>query len=150
MNINTTLSNLLILFSIVVLGCSYFIGLFIPNHPEIFQFVSDTSFLVLIIGYVLRKKNIQQIIGLFLRLLYYNLNLFKDELFQIQNEQIFYFAWDYAFYVLIASSILLLPTLLDNYKFPPLTNKANLKDSTIIWASVLLTVLIQFSIRLMI
>jgi hypothetical protein len=47
-------------------------------------------------------------------------------------------------------SILLLPTLLDNYKLPPLTNKANLKDSTIIWASVLLTVLIQFSIRLMI
>ena len=88
MNINTTLSNLLILISIVVLGCSYFIGLFIPNHPEIFQLVSDTSFLVLIIGYVIRKKNIQQIIGLFLRLVYYNLNLFKDELFQIQNEQI--------------------------------------------------------------
>jgi hypothetical protein len=146
-NFNST-SNLLILISILTFGILFFVGLAIPDRHEIISFGYDTSFLVLIIGYILRQKNIQQLIGLFLYLGVYNLDIFSDNLFQIQNATIFYFARHNTFYLLLVSFAFLLPTLFDKYKFAPLTNRTNIKDSTIILTSIFMTILIQTTIRL--
>ena len=147
-NYNST-SNLLILISFLTFGALFFVGLAIPDRKEeIISFSFDTSFLILIIGYILRQKSIQQIIGLFLYLWVYNLDIFSDKLFQIQNATILYFARHNAFYLLIVSFAFLLPTLFDKYKFAPLTNRTNIKDSTIILTSIFITILIQTTIRL--
>ena len=146
-NYNST-SSLLILISILTFGALFFVGLAIPDRHEIIRFGYDTCFLVLIIGFILRQKNIQQLIGLFLYLVVYNLDIFKDDLFQIQNDDILYFARHNAFYVIVVSFAFLFPTLFDKYKLAPLTNRTNIKDSTIILTSIVMTILIQTTIRL--
>lgn len=143
-------SSLLILISILTFGVLYFIGLAVPEGHEIIRFGFTTSFLLLITGYILRKKNIQQLIGLFLYLLVYNLDIIKDDLFQVQNDYVLYFARHNAFYIIMASFIVLLPTLFDKYQFAPLTDKTNIKDSTIILTTIAFTAFIQTTIRLIV
>jgi len=145
-NFNTK-SNLLILISFLSFAGLFIVELTIPEQHEIIRFGYDTSFLVLIIGFILWQKNIQQLIGLFLYLVDYNLNIFKNELFQIQNDYILQFAKHYAFYVIVASCVFLLPTTFNKYKITPLTNRTDIKDSTIILTSILMTILIQATIR---
>lgn len=147
-NYNST-SNILIVFSLLTFAVLFFVGLAIPDRKEeIISFSFDTSFLILIIGYILRQKSIQQLIGLFLFLLVYNFDILKGDLFQIQNEDMLYFFRHYTFYVAVVSFLFIIPTTLDKYKFEPLTNRTNIKDSTIILTSIFMTIIIQTTIRM--
>ena len=112
-------SGVLIVISFLIIGTSYFLGLATTDKHDIIKFGYDTGFLVLIIGYILRQKNIQQLIGLVFYLVYYNLSILKGELFQIKNNEILYFAKYIAFYVLVVAALFLFPTLFDKYEFAP-------------------------------
>jgi hypothetical protein len=146
-NFNQT-SRIIVIASILSFITFYFIGITIPNQHALVKFGYDTSILLLAIGYILPQKNFQQLIGLFLFLIDYNLNLFSKDLFQIQNESVLYFARGNSFYVMCLSFVFLFPTLFDKYKLAPLTNKTNIKDRTVILSAIILTVLIQSTIRL--
>ena len=143
-----SISSILIVTSILMLGSLYFVGLIIPSKHEVISFGYETSFLALIIGYILQHKKIQQLIGLFFYLLFYNLKIIKNGIFKIQNEDILYFARHNTFYVIVVSMIFLLPTLFNEYKFEPLTNRTNVNDSSILLTSIVLIILIQTTIRL--
>jgi hypothetical protein len=145
-NFNST-SGFLILISLLAFCALFFIGFAIPDQYAIIRFGYDTSFLVLIIGYILRKKNIQQIIGLFVYLIVYNFDILQGDLFQIQNNNLLYFIRYYTFFIIVISFLLLFPTTFDKYKFTPMTNRANIKDSTIIFTSIVITILFQIIIR---
>ena len=114
-----SLSRILVLIALLAFGALYFIGLAIPDRHEIIEFGYSTSFLVLIVGYILQQKKIQQLIGLFLYLIVYNLDLLKDSLFQIQNNDVLYFARQNTFYASVLTILFLFPTLFDKYKFIP-------------------------------
>jgi len=142
-------SSVLIVASVLTLIILYFIGLTTPGHQDIIKFGYDTAFLVLILGFILRLKNIQQLIGIFLYIIVYNLDIINDGVFRMQsNDLLHHFINRYNFYILLASLLFLLPTLLDKYKFAPLTNGTNLRDSTIILTTITLTILIQTTTRL--
>lgn len=143
-------SNILIVVSLLTFAVLFFVGLAIPDRNEIIGFGYDTSFLVLIIGYTLRQKSFQQLIGLFLYIGVYNLDIFKVDLFQIQNHDVLYFARKNGVYAIIVSFAFLFPTLFDKYKLVPLTNRTNINDFIIIWSCIVMTILIQTSIRLMV
>ncbi len=146
-NSNST-SNIVTVTSLLSFGCLFFIGLAIPDRYEIIKTGYDVSFFALIVGYVLRQKNIQQLIGLFIYLVYFNMDMLKSEPFQIQNDEILHFARLNSFFAIAISMVLIFPTLFDKYQLAPLTNSTNIKNSTIILTVITLTVLLQTIIRL--
>lgn len=141
-------SNILIVISILTIVALYFIELATPDQHEIFKFSYDTSFLALLIGYILRKKNIQQLIGLLFYLIVYNLDILTSNRFQAGNDDIFNFARHYSIYILALAILFLLPTLFDKYKLAPLTNETNINDTTIILTTLIISIFIQITFRL--
>ena len=147
MKFNST-SSILIVSSILTIVALYFVGLAIPDQHEIIEFGYDTSFLALIIGFILRKKNIQQLIGLLFYLVVYNLDILTSDLFQVHNDDINYYARHYALYILALAILFLFPTLFDKYKLAPLTNETNINDRTIILTTLTISILIQTAFRM--
>ncbi len=140
-------SSMLMVISILTICALYVVGRAIPDQHGVIKFGYDTSFLVLIIGYILRQKSIQQLIGLLFYSVVYNLNILKGDLFQIQNTDTLHFARHSTFYILIVAVALLLPTLFDKYKLEPFTNTTNITDTTVIVGTIIITSLIQVTIR---
>ena len=149
MRIFNSTSNALILVSGLTLLVLFFINLATQDGHGVIAFIGDTSFLTLIVGYILRQKNIQQLGGLFLYIIVYNFDIYKGTLFQlVPNDFMFQVARHYTFFIIVPSMILLLPTLSDKYKFRPLTNSVKLTDSTIILTVLILTIIMQTVPRL--
>ena len=149
MKFNST-SSVLIVVSVLTFALLYFIGLATPGRHDLIKFGYETCFLTLFVGFILKKKNIQQLIGLFLYIVFYNLGVLKRDPFQIQNENVLHLINYYSFFIIVAALIFILPTTIDKYNFKPLTNQTTLKDSTIILATIILTIAIQVSVRLLV
>ena len=144
---STQISNILIVISILAVGILFFTEVAITGRLEIITLGYHASFLILLTGYILRKKNVQQLIGLFFYLICFNLDLLKSNLFQIPNNDILHFAKLNSFYAIVIASVFILPTLFDKYELAPLANRINIKDTTIILAAITMTVIIQTAIR---
>jgi hypothetical protein len=149
MKFNST-SSVLIVASVLTFVLLYFVGLAIPGRHDLIKFGYETSFLTLFVGVVIKKKNIQQLIGLFLYIVFYNLAVLKRPPFQIQNENVVHLINHYSFFIIVAAIIFIIPTTFDKYHFKPLTNPTNLKDSTIILTTVILTIAMQALVRLLV
>ncbi|WP_317898260.1 hypothetical protein [Aurantibacillus circumpalustris] len=146
-NYNT--GNIIALTSALTWGLLYFIGLAIPEHHDNIKLGYDTCLLGLFLGYTLRHKKVQELIGLFVFIIVYNLLLFKRGPFQINSTDYFYyFARQYNIYFMILALVFHLPTLFEKYRLAPLTNDTNFKNSTIIIATVTLVIIIQTTVRL--
>ena len=148
MKFNST-SNILIVSSILTLVLLYFVGLAANEKHDLIMLGNETSFLIFIIGYTLKKKNIQQLIGLFAYIVFYNLKVLIKSSFFIQNENALYLINHYNFYIVIISLILILPTTFEKYHFKPLTDQTNIKDSIIIVTTLVLTIVMQALFRLL-
>jgi hypothetical protein len=149
MNNYSLTGNIIALTSILTWGLLYFIGLAVPEQHDSIKLGYDTCFLGLFLGYTLRQKKVQQLIGLFVFIIVYNLDLLKRGPFQIPSTDYFYyFAKQYSFYLIALALIFHLPTLFEKYKLPPLTNETNFRNSTIIIATVMLVIVLQTMIRL--
>ena len=149
MKFNST-SSVLIVASVLTFVLLYFVGLATAGRHDLIKFGYETSFLTLFVGVVLKKKNIQQLIGLFLYIVFYNLAVLKRPPFQIQNENVVHLINHYSFFIIVAAIIFIIPTTFDKYHFKPLTNPTNLKDSTIILTTVMLTIAMQTLVRLLV
>jgi hypothetical protein len=149
MKFNST-SSALIVASVLTFVLLYFVGLAAPGLHDLIKFGYEICFLALFIGVILKKKNIQQLIGLFLYIVFYNLAVLKRPPFQIQNENVVYLINHYSFFIIVAAIIFIIPTTFDKYHFKPLTNPSNLKDSTVILTTVILTIAMQTLVRLLV
>src|SRR4051812_44704 len=103
MNNYSSTPNIIALASVLTWGLLYFIGLALPEqqHDNI-KLGYDTCFFGLILGYTLRQKKVQQLIGLFIYTFVYNLDLFKRDRFQLpQTSYFYYFAKQYSFHLIV-------------------------------------------------
>ena len=147
---SNTNSNIVIAAAFISAIVLFFIGLVTTyRYQELIMIGYDTCFFIFLIGFILRKKNVQQLLGLFFYIIVFNLDLLNYNFFQIKNENILFLVRQYNFYLILLAFIFLIPTTFNKYKLSPLTNYSNFKDSTIIATTICITITFQIVIRIM-
>ena len=117
-----------------------------PTLVDIRKLSIDTFLFLLVYGYTLWYKKYQQLIGLSLGILLFNIDLLERGFFECNNfpSQVLK---QYSFLLSIIYCIVFLPTLTDKYQLKPLTNRADINDVKITGLIIASILVLQVTIR---